>query len=231
MSPAPAAPPAPRALVGTLLALTFTTGLIDAVSYLGLGHVFTANMTGNVVLLGFGVAGGYGLPVLAPLVSLGAFVLGAAAAGAALRRGGGATPQLLGAALLAEGVLAGVATLLAVSTKIHAGSVVAGIVIAVLAAAMGGRNAVVRKLAVPELTTTVLTMTVTGLASDGLRHAAQPRRIGAVAAMLVGALVGALLVQQELWIPLAVIAVSATALAWVARSVSLRRPAPSAPGP
>ena len=45
-------------LTRTLLALTFTTGLVDGVSYLGLGHVFTANMTGNIVLLGFGIAGG-----------------------------------------------------------------------------------------------------------------------------------------------------------------------------
>ena len=50
--------------------LTFTTGLVDAVSYLGLGRVFTANMTGNIVFLGFGIAGSGGLPVVAPLVSL-----------------------------------------------------------------------------------------------------------------------------------------------------------------
>jgi Protein of unknown function (DUF1275) len=86
----------------------------------------------------------------------------------------------------------------------------------------------VRKLAVPELTTTVLTMTITGLASDGLRHAAQPRRIGAVLAMVGGALAGALLVEQELWIPLAIIAAGATALAWVAR-VSPQPRAPARP--
>ena len=61
--------PAPRAIVATLLALTFTTGVVDAVCFLGLGRVFTANMTGNVVLLGFGLAGTDGLPVLAPLVA------------------------------------------------------------------------------------------------------------------------------------------------------------------
>jgi uncharacterized membrane protein YoaK (UPF0700 family) len=44
---------------------------VDAVSYLGLGRVFTANMTGNIVLLGLGIAGSEGLPVVAPLVSLG----------------------------------------------------------------------------------------------------------------------------------------------------------------
>src|SRR5271165_4420033 len=68
-------------LTRALLVLTFTTGLIDAVSYLGLGRVFTANMTGNIVLLGFGVAGSGGLPVLAPIVSLAAFLVGAAAGG------------------------------------------------------------------------------------------------------------------------------------------------------
>jgi uncharacterized membrane protein YoaK (UPF0700 family) len=54
-----------------------TPGLIDAVSYLGLGRVFTANMTGNVLLLGFGIPGAAGLPVVSPLVSLAAFLLGA----------------------------------------------------------------------------------------------------------------------------------------------------------
>jgi uncharacterized membrane protein YoaK (UPF0700 family) len=68
-------------LTRALLVLTFTTGVIDAASYLGLGHVFTANMTGNIVLLGFGVAGGSGLPVISPLVSLAAFLTGAALGG------------------------------------------------------------------------------------------------------------------------------------------------------
>src|SRR4030081_1441319 len=68
-------------LARALLVLTFTTGLVDAVSYLGLGRVFTANMTGNVVFLGFGIAGSGGLPVVAPLVSLGAFLLGAGGGG------------------------------------------------------------------------------------------------------------------------------------------------------
>src|SRR2546430_7387323 len=49
-------------LARALLVLTFTTGLVDAVSYLGLGRVFTANMTGNIVFLGFGIAGSGGPP-------------------------------------------------------------------------------------------------------------------------------------------------------------------------
>src|SRR5271156_536766 len=73
-------------LARTLLVLTFTTGLVDATSYLGLGHVFTANMTGNIVFLGFGIAGSGGLPVVAPLVSLGGLFLGAGAGGVLARR-------------------------------------------------------------------------------------------------------------------------------------------------
>src|SRR5271155_4425741 len=68
-------------LARTLLVLTFTTGLVDATSYLGLGHVFSANMTGNIVLLGFGIAGAGGLPVISPIVAATAFLLGAGLGG------------------------------------------------------------------------------------------------------------------------------------------------------
>src|SRR3954453_20991312 len=73
-------------LARALLALTFTTGLVDAVSYLGLGRVFTANMTGNIVLLGFGIVGAGGLPVVAPVVSLVSFLVGAGAGGVLVKR-------------------------------------------------------------------------------------------------------------------------------------------------
>jgi hypothetical protein len=73
-------------LARALLVLTFTTGLVDAVSFLGLGRVFTANMTGNIIFLGFGIAGSGGLPVLAPLISLASFLLGAGAGGVLAER-------------------------------------------------------------------------------------------------------------------------------------------------
>lgn len=60
-----------------LLALTVLSGLVDAVCYLGLGRVFTANMTGNVVVLGFAAAGAPGFSVKASLTSLLVFVVGA----------------------------------------------------------------------------------------------------------------------------------------------------------
>src|ERR1700750_183955 len=65
--------PLPALLVG----LTLVTGLVDSFSYLLLGHVFVANMTGNVVFLGFALAGAPGFSIGASLVALAAFVCGA----------------------------------------------------------------------------------------------------------------------------------------------------------
>src|SRR6478736_1616886 len=68
-----------------MMALTLVTGVVDAVGYLGLDHVFTGNMTGNVVILAMALAGAANLPTLGPLVALGAFLLGAAVAGSTLQ--------------------------------------------------------------------------------------------------------------------------------------------------
>jgi uncharacterized membrane protein YoaK (UPF0700 family) len=202
-------------LARILLLLTFSTGLVDGASYLGLGHVFTANMTGNVVLLGFGIAGSGGLPVVAPIVSLVAFVLGAAAAGRlAALTGASRRTQVLGA-LAAEALLALAGTVIALATTVHVGRFSGALVIALLALAMGARNAAVRRLAVPDLTTTVLTLTLTGLAADlgsGRGHLRDAvRRLSAVATMGVGAVIGALLLQVSL--PLVLSGVVAFALA------------------
>jgi len=197
-------------LARTLLVLTFTTGVVDAVSYLGIGHVFTANMTGNIVFLGFGLAGSGGLPVLAPLISLGAFLLGAGAGGVLARRTAERHPLHLGAALAIEVSLIVLAAVLAASVDVDPNGVSGDAVIAMLALAMGVRNATVRGLAVPDLTTTVLTMTLTGLAADsplfGGTGGGSLRRAAAVLAMLVGALAGALLLQASLALALAVAA-------------------------
>ena len=64
----------PQPLVVTLAALTVVSGFLDAVSFLGLGHVFIANMTGNVVLVGFAAAGAPGFSVAASLCALGFFL-------------------------------------------------------------------------------------------------------------------------------------------------------------
>jgi uncharacterized membrane protein YoaK (UPF0700 family) len=198
--------------------LTFTTGIVDAVSYLGLGRVFAANMTGNIVLLGFGVAGGANLPVLAPLVSLGAFVLGAGAGGRLAQRLSERRRSHLAAALAIEVGLIAVAAVLAAVLDVHAGAFSGDAVIALLALGMGVRNATVRTFAVPDLTTTVLTMTITGLAAGlppfGGSGAGTLRRGAAVLAMGLGALGGALLLKTDLVLPLGIAAALAS-LAWI----------------
>ncbi|HEY5261533.1 MAG TPA: YoaK family protein [Solirubrobacteraceae bacterium] len=193
-------------LARTLLALTFTTGLIDAVSYLGLGHVFTANMTGNVVLLGFGIAGAGGLPVVAPLVSLGAFLLGAGAGGVFGSKMADRQPGYLSYAMVIEASLIAIAVVLVAVLNVRPNALSAYAVITLLALAMGVRNATVRRIGVPDLTTTVLTMTLTGFAADspaaGGSGAGSTRRAAAVLAMLTGAIAGALLVKSSLVVPL-----------------------------
>lgn len=190
-------------LTRVLLSLTFTTGMIDAVSYLALGRVFTANMTGNVVLLGFGVAGAGGLPVLAPLVSLAAFVLGARISGLLLARAASRHPVDLGTALMIELAATVSACVILAAADVRPGTAAAGVVIALLAFGMGVRNATVRRIAVPDLPTTVLTTTLTGLAADFSLRGGTPaaagtaRRSAAVIAMLLGALTGALLVKSS----------------------------------
>jgi uncharacterized membrane protein YoaK (UPF0700 family) len=194
----------------TLLALTFSTGTVDAVSYLGLGHVFTANMTGNVVLLGFGIAGAGALPVVSPIVSLAAFAVGSGIGGALARRMADRHLTHVSVALGLEAILLAGAAILAVATDPQPATFAADATITLMAAAMGVRNATARRLAVPDLTTTVLTMTITGLAADstlaGGSGKGTLRRISAVVAMLAGAVVGALLLRTGLTLPLAVAA-------------------------
>jgi uncharacterized membrane protein YoaK (UPF0700 family) len=190
--------PDPVSLLAGLLALTAVSGLVDAVSYLGLGHVFTANMTGNVVVLGFAAAGAPGFSISATLTSLGVFLVGAATAGRVGRRITGRRRMLI-SAMAAEAILVGAAALITWLTGPAPGWRRLT-VIAVLALAMGMRNGAVRRLGIRDLTTTVLTQTLTGLAADsrfaGGSDPRAGRRIGAVACMLAGALAGALLLRH-----------------------------------
>src|SRR2546423_13449781 len=82
-----ASSPSPEpVLLPLLLGLTVVTGLVDAVSYLSLGHVFTANMTGNVVFLGFALASAPDLSVARSGAALAAFAAGALVAGRTVAR-------------------------------------------------------------------------------------------------------------------------------------------------
>jgi uncharacterized membrane protein YoaK (UPF0700 family) len=229
----PDRPDATRRVQPLLLALsllTLVTGLVDAACFLGLGRVFTSNQTGNVVLLAFGAARAEGLPVLAPTVSLLVFLAGATAGGwgtigvAGRADAGGPAParrRWLTVTLLAELLLVAGAGVAAVGLPVDGGGARRYLVIGLLAAASGLQNATVRRLAVPDVTTTVLTLTLTGLAADSwLAGGHSPRvgrRVAAVGLMAAGALVGALLLRVDLAVP-----VLAAALLVALAAVALR---------
>ena len=227
-------------LLLALSLLTLVTGLVDAACYLGLGRVFTANMTGNVVLLALGAARAQGLPVLAPTVSLVVFLAGAAAGGRLAHRlvgpaGAQVPPPMrrrwVTVALLAELGLVVVAGVVAVGLPVDAGGARRYVVIGLLAAGLGLQNATVRRLAVPDVTTTVLTMTLTGLVADswlaGGRSPRVGRRVAAIGLMFAGALVGALLLRVDVALPVLVAAV-VIALAAVALRLETEQPLPQA---
>jgi uncharacterized membrane protein YoaK (UPF0700 family) len=185
-------------LPALLLGATVLTGVVDAVSYIALGHVFVANMTGNVVLLGFALAGAPGLSVLASVVALAAFLAGAAAGGVLVRRIAH-RGALLRAATAVEAALLVAALLVALGAPEPIAGARRGAVVVALALAMGVQSAAARRIAVPDLPTTVLTLTLAALAADaagaggGGAWATASRRAGAVLAMFAGALAGGLL--------------------------------------
>jgi uncharacterized membrane protein YoaK (UPF0700 family) len=200
-------------LVPALLAMTVASGLIDAVSYLGLGHVFTANMTGNVVVLGFAAAGTPGFSTPLSAVSLGSFLVGAVAGGRAEKWCGGRSRRTwTRLTLTVEAALVGAASAVAFAVPDTTGTVYTLIVLT--AFAMGMRNATVRKLGVPDLTTTtVLTTTLTGLASEsragGGSGSRTPRRAASVISLLAGAAFGGWLMLHE-GLPIALLAAALT---------------------
>src|ERR1700712_1646317 len=197
--------------VPLLLLLSLTTGLVDAASVLGLGKVFTANMTGNVVFLGFAAAGVPGFKVMPFVVAIASFMVGAVVAGRiGNSHAGGAERRWLLTSAIFEPVFLWVAAAVAVGFNVADQTPQARLfaVIALTGIAMGFRNGTIRQLKVPDLTTTVLTLTLTGLSADssvaGGGNPNWQRRTGAFAAIFAGAAIGAyLLLEVGLAAPLA----------------------------
>ncbi len=188
-------PVSQRLTVAALLLLTFATGLVDAVSVLELGHVFVANMTGNVVFLGFWLAPRTVVDVTAAVVSFACFVVGAALGGRLARHLDGDVRRWLGITLSLE-----VAMLLTLSTLAGAGVLDYHdnrklILIAGLALTFGIQNSTARQFGIQELSTTVLTTTISGLGFDsrlaGGTGERQKLRYGVVLSLFLGAAVGA----------------------------------------
>lgn len=214
-----------------LVALTVVTGLVDSFSYLVLGHVFVANMTGNVVFFAFALAGVGGFSAPASIAAIGCFAAGALLTGRLGRSLAGRRELLLGVTAGIEAVIVAETVTMAALT---ARPIPAGLryaLIVSLSLAMGAQNATARKLAVPDLTTTVLTLTITGIAADsplaGATGAHAARRLISVAAMFVGALAGALLVLRvHIVYPLVIALIILVAVA-VFATVRARQPSPA----
>jgi uncharacterized membrane protein YoaK (UPF0700 family) len=219
-----------------LVGLTAVTGLVDAFSYLVLGHVFVANMTGNVVFFAFALAGVGGFSATASVAAIGCFAVGALVTGRLGRSLAGRRELLLGVTAGIQAVFVAEAVTM---TALSSSPMPAGLryaLIVTLSLTMGAQNATARKLAVPDLTTTVLTLTITGMAADsplaGATGARLARRLISVAAMFLGALAGALLVLHvHIVYPLVIALVILVAVAVIAVAHARHPRTPQHPAP
>lgn len=208
-----------RLTVTALLMLTVVAGLIDAVSYLAIGHVFIALTTGNLIFLGLSLDPQAHLAPLSSVAALCAFLVGTLVGGRSATHLSGTPRHWLTVSLTGEAcAIAVVATLNGVGVLPMQGAL-SFVTIGVLGVAAGIQTATVRHLGSPDLLTTVLTMAMTGIIADsplaGRRDARIHRRLGSIVCMLAGAALGALLIRFSAAVPLAVAALLTAAAAAV----------------
>jgi uncharacterized membrane protein YoaK (UPF0700 family) len=187
---------------GLLLGLTLVAGAVDAVSYLGLGRVFTANMTGNLVLLGLAIGQGQVLEALRSVVAFLGFAAGAMLGGwvVGAGQGGEVWPSKVTVVLGVECAL--LAGFLVVWQFVGAepSNVELEVLIALSSAAMGVQSAAGRRLAVAGVSTTYVTGTLVTLMAElaalARRQPGAARWIGVLIALGVGATVGTVLMEH-----------------------------------
>ena len=160
------APIFPQGRDTMVLVLTWAASGVDAISYLGLGHVFTANMTGNAVLLGLAIGQGRGLAALRSMTALAGFVLGAALGAIIVERGAQAKdwPATVTRAVWVEGIILAAFTVVW-HTGVRNGSILYAL-ISLSAVAMGIQSAAIRHLKVPGIATTYITGTLTSMVAE-----------------------------------------------------------------
>lgn len=221
--------PAPR----SLFTLTFVTGVIDATSFLALGGVFSAMMTGNVVFLGLGLCDSLHASTVGPLLAIAAYV--AASAAAALLAGRTAGPAFgRRGSNAVEVALLAAATCIAAATALDANGPSGYATLVLLAAAMGWRATNIRALGSVNVPTTVLNLLMaTGptAPSGGLAGAddLRPRAL-ALACFLGGAVAGGLLLKVDVWVPLALTVVLSLLVGLdLSRAPALRPPETTKP--
>jgi uncharacterized membrane protein YoaK (UPF0700 family) len=181
-----------------LVALTVASGAVDAISYFGLGQIFSAFMSGNMVFLGFGIANIEG-PILPIVLALSTFAVGSYVGLRITTRRtqeSGLWPPRM--SLLLALVALAEAGFLAVwsATAGHPPTEITYVLIVVFSLAMGIQTAAVRSLDVQGVFTTAGTFTlvaVTGILAGARSRAEMPRLVGVLAGLVGGAIAGGLL--------------------------------------
>ncbi len=186
-----------RSTVTALLLLTFATGVVDAVSVLVLGHVFVANMTGNVIFLGFWFVPGSGVDLTAAAVAFAGFVAGTVLGGRLARHLDARVRRWLVVTLVVEAAIIATMAVLAGTGVLDYRDDSKLILIAGLAVSFGCQNATARQFGIQELSTTVLTSTIVGIGFDsrlaGGTGQGEKLRYTVVLTMCGGAVLGATL--------------------------------------
>jgi uncharacterized membrane protein YoaK (UPF0700 family) len=193
-----------------LTTLTFVTGMVDGVGFVGLDHVFGGTATGNILILGMALGGGADLPIVGPLAALVTFSLGAMVAGMLLRGHPGRDWVGTITAILVVNavVLAGLAGLLAITQERFV-STVQVTVSSVTALVMGAQAVIARRMAVAEMNTIVITLSLVAWVGDSLVRPGTGiwnRRIVVVLVLFLGALVGVALMRVHIGVPMALAA-------------------------
>jgi uncharacterized membrane protein YoaK (UPF0700 family) len=188
-------PVSERSTVAALLLLTFATGLADSLSILVLGHVFVANMTGNVIFLGFWLAPRTSIDLTAVAVALPTFVTTTILSGRLSRYFGIRTRPWITTVLATEIVLLVTLSILAGAGVLHYHDNTKLIIIGLLAVTFGLQHSSARQFGIKELSTTVLTSTIVSLGMDsrlsGGTGERQKLRFTVVFTMCAGAFLGA----------------------------------------
>ncbi|MGA5547995.1 DUF1275 family protein [Streptomyces pseudogriseolus] len=224
------AAPSSTRLAVTAALLSFAAGAGDAFAFVELGGVFTANMTGSLVLSGLTGRPGYGALVAGAATALAAFLAAVYAASRAAPKGPGPRWARIRAVLVAVVVL-DLAVLVLKSVSPAPGTALRLLTLAASAAAMGSQTAAARRAAGGSgVTTTFVTGTLTSLAQDAAdgcsRHAAV--RVGAVVMLWLGALTasGAMAVDARLGPAVAAAGTTVALLALPRRAHRTGSPAP-----
>jgi uncharacterized membrane protein YoaK (UPF0700 family) len=194
-----------------MTALSFGTGALDAATYLGMERVFGANMTGNVIVVGLALTGAEHIPLLGPLAALGGFIAGSWVLGQILRRfppSGRADTTLVSLFWISAGGMLAVATALSLlpssETLFHVVTFAIGLL-------MGCQAIAARRVGVPDISTVVITSTLSLLFSEagrfrgGVSTPATRRRLAAVGSMFLGAIAGAFLLHLGLGLGVALL--------------------------